>query len=131
MLLKAIFILTLSFFCPTSALQCLDCNQKLNLESSEIINTARSECKFVDAPYSTCLQSLHVRYFKKEASVQFGINPTELLVLSNAEQIITNTTMIWLEKNQFERTFKIDCFNNDSCKESIMNNIYAAGELLD
>ncbi len=128
MLLQAIFILTFHFVWTTSALQCLNCKQTLNLESFEMINTTRPECNLVDAQYLSCSQLLHVRYSEKEASIQFEATPIESLVLSNAIQMMTNTTMIWLEKFQFKRTFQIFCFHNNACKADAINDIYVAGE---
>jgi hypothetical protein len=129
MLLRAIFILTVYFVWTTSAFQCIDCSQTLDIRSSEIINTSRSECKPVNASYSSCSQLLHVRYSANTASIVFEASPSESLVLSNAAHIMTNTTMIWLEKIQFDRIFQIFCFNDNTCKPDAISNIYLEGEL--
>jgi hypothetical protein len=129
MLLRAIFILTVAIACITSDLQCLNCIQTLNLKSSETIDTTKPKCDLVDAKYSSCSQLLQVRYSEEKASVRFETNPVESLVLSNAAQIMTNTTLIWLNKVQIERIFEIFCFNNNACKADAINNIYHEGEL--
>jgi hypothetical protein len=129
MLLQATFILTFHFVWTKSDFQCLDCSQTLDMSSSDIINTNRSECKPVNASYSSCSQLLHVRYSTNNASIVFEASPSESLVLSNAGQIMTNTTMIWLNKIQFDRIFQIFCFNNNTCKPDAISNINREGEL--
>ncbi len=130
MLLQIILILTFHSVWPASDIQCFDCSQTFNLTSSEMIQTNRTECGMVNAPYSSCSQLLHVRYEKKEASVVFKPNFDESLVLSNAARMMTNTTMIWLDDYRFERIFQIFCFNNNACKADTISHIYAAGKWL-
>jgi hypothetical protein len=129
MMLRAIYLLTFYFFCTASALDCLSCTQNLNLISTEIINTSAPGCNLVNAQYSNCLQQLHIQYSKGEGSVLFQANPAESLVLSNVAQIMTNTTTIWLNKVQFERTFQISCFNYNACRTDLINDIYIEGKL--
>ena len=128
-MLRVICFLNFYFFCTTSALDCLSCTQNLNLISTEIINTSAPGCNFVNAQYSNCLQQLHIQYSKGEGSILFQANPAESLVLINVAQIMTNTTMIWLKKFQFERTFQISCFNHNACRTDLINNIYTEGKL--
>ena len=129
MLWRVIFILTLHFVWITSALQCHNCSQVLNLPSSERVNTTRPECSLMDAQYSSCSQLLHIRYPEKKASILFEASPSESLILSNAAQMMTNTTMIWLDKIQFDRTFQIFCFDTNACTTDSINNIYVQGKL--
>jgi len=76
------------------------------------------------------LQLLEIGYTpKRTASILFEATPSESLVLSNAAKMMTNTTMIWLNKNQFIRTFEIFCFNANACKADTINDIYVEGEL--
>jgi hypothetical protein len=130
MLLQTIFIFTFPFVCTIADLQCLKCSQTLDITSSETIDTNRPECSSVNAPYSSCSQLLEIGYAPKgTASILFEASPSEPLVLSNAAQMMTNTTMIWLDKYQFIRTFQIFCFDNNACKTDSINNIYVQGEL--
>jgi hypothetical protein len=129
MLLRAFFILTFHFIWTTSALQCLNCSQTLGLNLSETIDTTRFGCNSVNAQYSSCSQLLHVRYPKREASIVFEASPAESLVLFNVPQIMTNTTMIWLDKYQFERIFQIFCFHANACNADVISNIYLEGKL--
>ncbi len=128
MLLQVSCILIFHFVWVTSALQCLNCEQTLNLESSETINTSRSECKLGEPQQSPCSQLLHVRYSEKSASVSFKAASNELLILPNAARLMTNTTKIWLDKNQMERTFQIFCFDGQACNASAISDIYIQGE---
>ena len=128
MLLRASFIIIFHFVWTTWTLQCPKCDQTLPLTSSEMINTNRSECNPIDAEHSSCSQLLHIRYLKENAYVLFEPSPSESLVLSNAEQIMKNTTMIWLNKVQFERTFQILCFHTNACTTDAINRIYAEGK---
>ena len=128
-MLRAIYLLSFYFFCTASALDCLSCTQNLNLTLTETINTSAPGCNFVNAQYSNCLQQLHIQYSKGESSISFQANPAESLVLTNVAQIMTNTTMIWLKKFQFERTFQISCFNHNACRTDLINDIYIEGKL--
>lgn len=127
MLLRIILIITFHFFWTTLALECLNCNQILNLKSSETINTDRPECSLVDVQYESCSQLLHIQYQSDSASVVFEPTPHESLVLFNAGQIMMNTTMIWLNKIQFNRIFQIFCFHTGACKADVIKNIYIQG----
>ncbi len=130
MLLQTIFIFTFPFVCTISDLQCLKCSQTFNIMLPETIDTNRPECSSVNATYSSCSQLLDIGYTPtRTASVLFEASPSESLVLSNAAKMMTNTTMIWLDKYQFIRTFQIFCFNNNACKADTISSIYVEGEL--
>ncbi|CAF0816743.1 unnamed protein product [Adineta steineri] len=124
MILQVIFIVYLHYICRALSLQCRSCDQKLDLTVSDI-NTNISDCKFVDAPYASCSQRLHVRYTKNETSVVLRASSDEPLLLTNEAQIITNTTLIWLTKFQLERIFQIDCFDSTQCEKDTINHTYA------
>ncbi|CAF1407464.1 unnamed protein product [Adineta steineri] len=124
MILQVIFILYLHYICRALSLQCRSCDQKLDLTVSDI-NTNISECKFVDAPYASCSQRLHIRYVKNETSVVLRASAEEPLVLTNEAQIMINTTLIWLTKFQLERIFQIDCFDSTQCEKDTINHTYA------
>lgn len=74
-----------------------------------------------------CSQLLQIQYPKDSATVLFQPNSNEIFELSNAAQIMTNKTMIWLDKYQFERTFQILCFHANACTTDTINQTYVNG----
>lgn len=129
MLLRVVFILIFQTVWTTSDLVCPKCERSLNFKLPETINTTKFECVTANAQYTSCSQRLHIQYFEKNATVLFEATPSADLVLSNTAQIMTNTTMIWLEEIQFYRTIEILCFHTAACKENTIDNIYIEGKL--
>ncbi len=133
MMLRIVFVLTFFCICETLALQCMNCNVELDPRSSESINTTLSSCPLVTAQHASCSQLLRERYTgrneEKEMSVKFEPSQEKHLELSNAAQIMTNTTTIWLDQVEIERKFEIICFNSDACTADAIKNIYYGREL--
>lgn len=130
MLLASILILILYSAETTWALPCLHCSRTSSLDSSSMMSISNTdECLVTSqTQYSSCSQLLHIDYHKNNASVLFEPSPKEILEVSNAALIMTNKTMIWLDKFQLERTFQILCFHANACKADNMNQIYENGK---
>ena len=132
-MLRIIFFLTFFCICETLILQCMNCSETLDPRSSESINTILSSCPREPAQHLSCSQLLRERYTgrdeEKQMSAKFEPSPEKYLPLSNAAQIMTNTTTIWLNQVEIERKFELLCYNNDACTTDAIKNIYDGGEL--
>ena len=128
MLLKAAFIFILYLIEVTWALECFDCSRTFPFPSTPAIDTNGCDLTSKDQ-YKSCSQFLHIRYSEKNANILFEPSPNEILELSNAPQVMTNKTMIWLNDYQFERTFQIHCFDPNACTTDSINRTYANGKL--
>ena len=128
MLLAAVFILSCHLMGTTWALDCLDCTRTFSLDSTGTINTDGCSLNS-ERQYSSCSQLLQIDYYKKNATLIFKPSSDDVLDLSNAPQVMTNKTMIWLNDFQFERTFQILCFHANACTTDTLNQTYANGKL--
>ena len=92
----SISILTLYLPVAVSQLQCLECNQKLNLILSESINTTRPDCELVNG--SLCTLTLTIDYAKREGNANFGYTDNDAFILINGDTDLVHSMSIWLDK---------------------------------
>ncbi len=95
----ATFVLILYLPVATLAIECLKCDQKLKLNSSDVLNTTRSECQKTTESSDMCMVSLTIDFEKKTATAYFGHVPNEASILSNENKIIIDMITIWFNKN--------------------------------
>jgi hypothetical protein len=99
----------LIFYLPpaTLAIQCIQCEQKLKLNSSEVLqlnftevlNTTTSQCIKKNELGDMCLASLSIDFESKTADVSFSHFPDQALIFSNGNKITIDTITISFNKN--------------------------------
>ena len=101
-MLVFIIISTLIFHLSTttSALECLSCVHTFDIDSSEVVNTSSAGCRLESGSNTICTAMLQITYEKKEATTIFSGMSDEVLILTNQAKIVTNSVMIWLNKNK-------------------------------
>jgi hypothetical protein len=117
------FIFILYWPTATLAIECLKCYQDLKLDSSDVLNTARPECSKSYEPGQMCVGTLAMRFEHKNATITFSHLSEEVMILSNGNRIVKNSTKIFFNKDITLHMSQSFCTDSADCVQDI-NNTY-------
>ena len=117
----AAFVLICCWSTVTVAGQCVRCARTIVMNSSDTVNTNNPACvKEVD-PSVLCISMLKIQFNNGNASVIHGNLPQDMLVLTNGNKMISNTTTIWFSKNGVTQELQSICVGPAGCVEDVTN----------
>ncbi len=120
----------LIFYLPaaTLAIQCIQCQQKLDLNSSEVLTTTRSECIKKNELGDMCLATLSIDFESKTAVANLSHLPDQALIFSNGNKITTDKLTIWFNKNIASQSIQLIGIDNEADLQDL-NKTYNKSEL--
>lgn len=124
----AAFILTIYLPVATPAIECLECDQKLKLNSPELLNTTRTECTKKYQVGDMCLATLSIDFENQTAIAYLSHLPDQSLTFFNGNRMTTSLITIWLSKNLASQSIQSMGIDNAAVVEDI-NKMYSRSKL--
>jgi hypothetical protein len=125
--LPIIFALIFQSSITIASDQCIECTQTLNLTSSEMINTARPECKQQNITSTMCMATLRIDYEQNNALVSFNGSSEDSLNITIQNRIFTHNVQISFAPAKLESMLQVYCMYSSSCIRDIQH-VYRKGK---
>ncbi|CAF1295138.1 unnamed protein product [Adineta steineri] len=113
------FILLLCLPTIALAIKCLECDQIIKLDSSQVLNTTRSECEPKDKSSQMCMSMLTYQFGNENASVIFTHLPEQVMIFTNEHKINTKSISMLFNKDITTISFQSMCLNSSDCVEDV------------